>query len=69
LEKDIGWNELSLCCLDPRTKDNELEVQRILHLQNWSINYQMFVVAKRVTKSYIPAANAKKRFDINSYHA
>jgi len=24
LEKDIGWNELSLSCLDPYTKECEL---------------------------------------------
>jgi len=34
LEKDIGWNELSLPRLDPHTKECELEVQRIIHLQN-----------------------------------
>jgi len=32
LEKDIDWNELSLSCFDFRTKDCELEVQRIIHL-------------------------------------
>jgi len=34
LEKDICWNELSLSCLDPRTKECELEVQRIIHLHD-----------------------------------
>jgi len=34
LEKDTGWNELSLSYLDPRTKECEHEVQRIIHLQN-----------------------------------
>jgi len=34
LEKDIGWNELSLSHLDSHTKECELEVQRIIHLQN-----------------------------------
>jgi len=34
LEKDIGWNELSLSPFDPCTKECELEVQRIIHLQN-----------------------------------
>ena len=34
LEKDIGWNQLSLSHLDPRTKECELEVQQIIHLQN-----------------------------------
>jgi len=32
--KYIGWNELSLSRLDPRTKEYELELQRITHLQN-----------------------------------
>jgi len=34
LEKDFGWNELSLSYLDPRAKESKLEVQRIIHLQN-----------------------------------
>jgi len=34
LEKNIGWNELSFSYLDPRTKECELKVQRIIHLQN-----------------------------------
>lgn len=34
LEKDISWNELSLSSFDPRTKQCELEVQKIIHLQN-----------------------------------
>jgi len=34
LEKDIGWNELSLSRHDPHTQECELEVQRIIHLQN-----------------------------------
>jgi len=33
LEKDIGWNELSLSHLDPHIKECELEVQQIIHLQ------------------------------------
>ena len=33
LEKDISWNELSLSHLDPCTKECELEVQKIIHLQ------------------------------------
>jgi len=34
LEKDISSNELSLSCLDSRTKECELKLQRIIHLQN-----------------------------------
>jgi len=34
LEKNIGLNELSLSYLDSRTKECDMEVQRIIHLQN-----------------------------------
>jgi len=33
LKNNIGWNELSLSHLDPRTKEYELKVQKIIHLQ------------------------------------
>ena len=52
--REITWNTPSLLHLDPRTKQSELEVQRILHLQDLAdqlsdafiyrilqINYQM----------------------------
>ena len=48
--------------LDPPTKESELEVRRIMHLQ--SIANQLpdaFVDTKTVTKSHIPAANAPAR--------
>ena len=32
--REITWNTPSLLHLDPRTKQSELEVQRILHLQD-----------------------------------
>jgi len=34
LKRDIDWNELSLSRLDHHTKECELEVQKIIHLQN-----------------------------------
>ena len=34
LVKDISWNELSLSYLDPRTKQCELEIQKIIHLRS-----------------------------------
>jgi len=65
VEKDIGWNELSLSHLDPRTKECELEVQRIIHLQKLANQLPYaFIDTKRVTKSHIPAANAPIRIDI-----
>ena len=51
--------------LDPYTKQCELEVQKIVHLQ--AITNQLpdaFTDTKRVTKSYIPAANAPARIEI-----
>ena len=65
MEKDIGWNELSLSHLDPRTKECELKVQRIIHLQKLANQLpDAFTDTKRVTKSHIPAANCPIRIDI-----
>lgn len=65
-KRDISWNEPSLLHLDPYTKQCELEVQKIVHLQ--AIANQLpdaFTDTKRVTKSYIPAANAPARIEIS----
>ncbi|KAL0555803.1 hypothetical protein IC582_004302 [Cucumis melo] len=65
LENEIAWNISLLSHLDPRTKQCELEVQKIIHLQ--SVANQMpdaFTDTKKVTKSYIPAANAPSRIEI-----
>ena len=65
-ERDILWNEPSLLHLDPRTKQCESEVQKIVHLQ--AIANQLpdaFTDTKRVIKSYIPAANAPARIEIS----
>ena len=58
----ISWNELSLYHYDPRTKQCEQEVQKIIHLQNLASQLSdAFNDPKRVTKSHIPAANAPIR--------
>ncbi|KAL4021530.1 hypothetical protein IC575_020332 [Cucumis melo] len=65
LKNEIAWNVSLLSHLDPRTKQCELEVQKIIHLQ--SVANQMpdaFTDTKKVTKSYIPAANAPSRIEI-----
>ena len=65
LGKEISWNELSLSHLDPRTKQCELEVQKIIHLQSLANQLpNAFTDPKGVTKSYIPAANAPIKIDI-----
>ncbi|KAL0551257.1 hypothetical protein IC582_010343 [Cucumis melo] len=65
LENKIAWNVSLLSHLDPRTKQCELEVQKIIHLQ--SVANQIsdtFTDTKKVTKSYILAANAPYRIEI-----
>ena len=58
-EKEISWNELSLSHFDPRTKQCELEVQKIIHLQNLTNQLaNAFTYAKKVTKSHIPVVIA-----------
>ena len=58
----INWNALSLSHYDPRTKQCEQEVQKIIHLQNLASQLlDAFTDPKRVTKSHIPAANAPIR--------
>lgn len=65
LEKDISWNELSLSHFDPRTKECELEVQKIIHLQNLANRLpDAFTDLKRVTKSHIPAVNAPVKLNV-----
>ncbi|KAL0552297.1 hypothetical protein IC582_011405 [Cucumis melo] len=65
LENEIAWNVSLLSHLDPRTKQCELKVQKIIHLQ--SVANQMpdaFTDTKKVPKSYISAANAPSRIEI-----
>ncbi|KAD6794515.1 hypothetical protein E3N88_05411 [Mikania micrantha] len=65
LDNNISWNELSLSHLDPRTKQCELEVQRIIHLQRLANQLpDSFTDPKRVTKSHIPAVNAPIKISV-----
>ena len=65
MEKDISWNALSLSSFDPRKKQCELEVQKIIHLQNIANQLSnAFTNLKRVTKFHIPTANAPIRIDV-----
>jgi len=59
---EIIWKELSLSHLDPRTKECELEVQKIIHLQSLANQLpNAFTDPKSVTKSYIPAAQCSNK--------
>ena len=65
LENKISWNELSLSVLDPRSSQCELEVKKIIHLQNIANQLpDAFTDPKRVTKSHIPAVNAPIKIDV-----
>nr|CAN69007.1 hypothetical protein VITISV_040724 [Vitis vinifera] len=51
--------------LDPCTSQCELEVQRIIHLQNFASQLpDAFIDTKKVTKSHILAANTPTRIDV-----
>ena len=53
---------------DPCTNQCELEVQRIIHLQNLSNQLPYaFIDTKKVIKSHIPTANASARIDVKSH--
>jgi hypothetical protein len=69
LVKEITWNQTSLTWQDPRTKECEIEVQKIIHLQKLANQLpDSFADPKRVTKSYIPAVNAPIRIDVQEGH-
>jgi hypothetical protein len=62
---EIDCTASSIQSLDPRTKDTELEVQRIINLQQLTNNLpDAFTDIREVSKSYIPAANALERVEI-----
>ena len=50
---------------DPRINQSELEVQRIIHLQNLANQLlDAFIDTKKVTKSHVPIANTPARIDV-----
>ena len=63
--RKITWNESSLSHLDPRTKQSELEVQKIIHLQGLANQLpDAFIDSTKVTKLHIPVANIPTRIEI-----
>ena len=56
---------MTLTHLNPRTNQCELEIQRVIHLQNLANQLpDAFIDTKKVTKSHIPAANTPARIDV-----
>jgi hypothetical protein len=51
--------------VDPLTKESELQVQRIINLQNDPNNLlDSFTMSKSVTKLYIPTRNVLERIEV-----
>jgi hypothetical protein len=63
--REIEWNGTSFHSIDPRTRDVELEVQRIIHLQQLanSLPYAFTDIIRGVSRSHIPSANAPERVE------
>ena len=52
--------------LNPHTNQCELEVERIIHLQNLANQLpNAFIDTKKVTKSHIPTTNTLARIDVH----
>ena len=63
--REITCNASTISHFDPRTNQCELEVQKIIHLQNIANQLpNAFIDTKKVTKSHISTANAPVRINI-----
>ncbi|WJZ98367.1 hypothetical protein VitviT2T_016895 [Vitis vinifera] len=64
-QREISWKTSTMTHLDPRTNQCELEVQRIIHLQNLANQLpDAFIDTKKVTKSHSSAANTPAWIDV-----
>ena len=65
LEKKVNRNASRLLYLDPQTRQSELEVQNIAHLQRIANELlDAFPDIKRISKSYIPVENAPIQINV-----
>jgi hypothetical protein len=63
--REIEWSASSIQSLDPRTKDTEREVQRIINLHQLANNLpDAFTDIRGVSKSHIHAPDAPERVEI-----
>jgi hypothetical protein len=67
--ESISWTAKDLSHLDPRTRECDYEIQRIIHLQA-IVNRlpDAFNDAAKVTKSHIPASNVLARIIVLEEH-
>jgi hypothetical protein len=63
--QEINWDDKSILSSDPRTKETELQVQKIINLQNVVNNLpDAFTDYKGVTKSWNHAVNAPEIVEV-----
>jgi hypothetical protein len=63
--QEIDWNTKGISFTDPRTIETELQVQRIIDLQNIANNLpDAFSDYKGVTKSLHPVRNVPERVEV-----
>jgi hypothetical protein len=63
--REIDWDDKSILSSGPRTKETELQVQKILELQQIASNLpDMFTDYECVTKSSNPTVNAPCRVEV-----
>ena len=63
--QEISLNASTISHFDPLTNQCELEVQRIIHLQNLENQFSYaFIATKKATKSHIPTVNVSARIDV-----
>jgi hypothetical protein len=63
--QEIDWNAEGILLSDPRTTETELQVQRIIDLQNITNNLpNAFSNYKGVTKCLYPARNVPERVEV-----
>jgi hypothetical protein len=63
--QEIIWDDKTILSSDPRTKETELQVQKIIDLQHIANNLpDAFTDYKGVTKSWNPAVNAPERVEV-----
>ena len=68
-QQGLSWSVLTLSHLDPRTAQSEIEVRRILDLQNVADSMpDAFSDIAKVTRSHIPVANVPARIDVPKNH-
>jgi hypothetical protein len=64
--QEINWDDKSILSSDPHTKETELQVQKIINLQNVANNLpDAFTDYKGVTKSWNPMVNAPERVEVS----